>query len=276
MGTIDKEKGVVIDWELKTIKEKIYNNPNPYPVYYKGGIAFLDNANSSGASSGVSGSGVGIGGSMARFGIKDKILYVVDQNTLKVFDITNKTTPVKINDISPGRNVETMFLTEKTMFLGTTTGMVILDISNPSTPVYKTFFNHARSCDPVVVDDTLAYITLRTGTNCGGNLNVLDVVNIKNINLPTTVMSYGMTNPHGLGKDGNLLFVCDGSAGLKVFDATDSRQITSHLIYSYPNIKAYDVIPIGDLLVLIGDEGLFQYNYSNVQNITKNTDSLHS
>ena len=158
MGTIDKEKGVVIDWELKTIKEKVYNNPNPYPVYYKCGIAFLDNANSSGASSGVSGSGVGIGGSMARFGIKDKILYVVDQNTLKVFDITNKTTPVKINDIYPGRNVETMFLTEKTMFLGTTTGMVILDISNPSTPVYQTFFNHARSCDPVIVYDTLASI----------------------------------------------------------------------------------------------------------------------
>ena len=65
---------------------------------------------------------------------------------------------------------------------------------------HRAFFNHARSCDPVVVDDTLAYITLRTGTNCGGNLNVLDVVNIKNINKPVTVMSYAMTNPHGLGK----------------------------------------------------------------------------
>jgi len=270
MADVDIEKGVVIGWELRTIKEKINHNPNPYPypIYWRSSLSFMDKVNSSGASSGVSGSGVGIGGSMARFGIKDKVLYVVDMNTLKVFDITNKTTPSKINDIYPGWNVETMFLTENEMFLGTTTGMIIFDISNPLSPVSKAFFQHARSCDPVIVDDTLAYVTLRTGTNCGGNLNCLDVVNIKNINLPTTVMSYPMTNPHGLGKDGDLLFICDGSAGLKVYDAADPKNISSHLIYSYPNIKAFDVIPIGDVLVLIGDDGLYQYNYSNVQNIT--------
>jgi len=270
MGNVDQEKGVVIDWELRTIKEKINYNPNPYPypIYWRSSLSYMDKVNSSGASSGVSGSGVGIGGSMARFGIKEKVLYVVDQNTLKIFDITNKTTPLRINDIYPGWNVETMFLTENEMFLGTTTGMIIFDISNPTSPVLKAFFNHARSCDPVIVDDTLAYITLRTGTNCGGNLNCLDVVNIKNIALPTTVMSYPMTNPHGLGKDGDLLFICDGSAGLKVYDASDPKQITLHLIYTYPNIKAYDVIPIGDVLVLIGDDGLYQYNYSNVQNIS--------
>jgi len=161
-----------------------------------------------------------------------------------------------------------MFLTEKNMFLGTTTGMVIYDISNPTSPVSQSFFRHARSCDPVIVDDTLAYVTLRTGTSCGGNLNTLDVVNIKNINSPKMVMTYGLNNPHGLGKDGDLLFICDGSAGLKVYDASDPKQITSHLIYTYPNIKAYDVIPIGNLLVLIGDDGLYQYNYSNIQNIT--------
>jgi len=270
MADVDIEKGVVIGWELRTIKEKINHNPNPYPypIYWRSSLSFMDKVNSSGASSGVSGSGVGIGGSMARFGIKGKVLYVVDMNTLKVFDITNKTTPSKINDIYPGWNVETMFLTENEMFLGTTTGMIIFDISNPLSPVSKAFFQHARSCDPVIVDDTLAYVTLRTGTNCGGNLNCLDVVNIKNINLPTTVMSYPMTNPHGLGKDDDLLFICDGSAGLKVYDAADPKNISSHLIYSYPNIKAFDVIPIGDVLVLIGDDGLYQYNYSNVQNIT--------
>ena len=265
---IDKDKGVVISWELRTIKEKINNNPNAYPIYYPSGIAYMDKANSSGASSGVSGSGVGIGGSMARFGIKDKVLYIVDKNTLKVFDISNKTAPVKVNDIYPGWNVETMFLTEKKMFLGTTTGMAIFDISNPSSPVSQTFFTHARSCDPVVVDDTLAYITLRTGNNCGGNLNCLDVVNIKDITKPTMVISYFMTNPHGLGKDGDLLFICDGFDGLKVYDAADPKQILGHLIYTYPNIKAFDVIPIGGILVLIGDDGLYQYNYSNVKNIT--------
>jgi hypothetical protein len=265
---VDKDKGVVINWDLRTIKEKVYNNPNPYPVYSLNGSALRDNAYSSDASSGVSGSGIGIGGSMARFGIKDKVLYVVDQSTLKVFDITNKTIPVKVNEMYPGWNVETMFLTGNKMFLGTTTGMAIFDISNPLSPASLTFFRHARSCDPVIVDDTLAYVTLRTGTTCGGILNCLDVVNVKNINLPTTVISYPMTNPQGLGKEGDLLFICDGSAGLKIYDSTNPKQISDNLIYTYPDIKAFDVIPIGNVLILIGDDGLYQYNYSNVKNIT--------
>lgn len=265
---VDRDKGVVRDWELKTIKERVENNPTPYPIYYTGGFALMDKANSFSASSGVSGSGVGIGGSMARFGIKDKVLYVVDKSTLKVFDISNKTIPVKVNDFNPGWNVETMFLRGNDMFLGTTTGMAIFDISNPTSPFSRTFFTHARSCDPVIVDDTLAYVTLRTGTSCGGNQNLLDIVNIKDITKPTTVVSYFMTNPHGLGKDGDLLFICDGSAGLKVYNAADPKQLLGNLIYAYPSIQAFDVIPIGNVLVLIGEDGLYQYNYSNVKNIT--------
>jgi len=267
-GSVDKEKGVVAEWELGTIREKVSHIDNPYPIFFTREAKFITLNSSVDASSGVSGNGVGIGGSMARFGLKDKVLYIVGTNILQVFDITNKTVPVKINDLNPGWNIETMFLTEKNMFLGTTTGMVILDISNPTSPFTKSFFSHARSCDPVIVDDTLAYVTLRTGTTCGGNNNTLDVVNIKDITRPKAVMTYGLTNPHGLGKDGDLLFICDGSAGLKIYDAADPKTITSHLIYAYPSIQAYDVIPLGDILVLVGDDGLYQYSYSNIQNIT--------
>ena len=268
MALVDEEKGVVIDWELKTIRERIYTEPYPWPVYYRGGLEFLDAANSSGASSGISGSGTGFGGSMARFGIKDKVLYIVDQNTLKVFDISNKTSPVKMGDFYPGWNIETMFLSGDNMFLGTTTGMIIYDISNPLVPVSRVFFNHARSCDPVIVDDTLAYVTLRSGTTCGGTVNCLDVVNIKNINVPSLMATFSMTNPHGLGKSGDLLFICDGNAGLKIYDASDPKTLGDKLIFSYPAINAYDVIPIGNVLVMIGDDGLYQYSYTNIQNIT--------
>ena len=266
-GYVDKEKGVVIDWKLRTIKEKVDGNPVSYPNLRDKSLAYLEMANASGASTGVSGSGVGIGGSMARFGIKNNILYVVDQSTLKIIDISNKTAPSKISEFYAGWNIETMFLTEKTMFLGTTTGMQVYDISNPSSPVSLTFFTHARSCDPVIVDDTLAYITQRTGNTCGTSLNVLDVVNIKNINKPALLMSYPMVNPFGLGKDGDLLFICDGAAGLEVYDVSNPSNITNHLIFSYPLIRAYDVIPIGSALVLIGDDGLYQYSYSDVRNI---------
>jgi hypothetical protein len=265
---VDDKEGVVVDWEVRTIREKVHQNPNPWPVFYKGGIAFMDAVNTSGASSGVSGSGVGFGGSMARFGIKDKVLYIVDQNTLKIFDISNKTSPVKSGDFYPGWGIETMFIAGDRMFLGTTTGMVIFDISIPLAPAARTFFSHVRSCDPVVVTDTLAYITLRTGTTCGGSVNCLDIVNIKDISKPTLVYTYSMTNPHGLGKSGDILFICDGASGLKIYDATDPKSVGEHLVYAYPNINAYDVIPLGTLLVMIGDDGLYQYDYSNIRNIT--------
>lgn len=271
MAYVDEKKGVVVDWDLRTIKEKveINPNPNPYPVYYRGsGVDFLLKANSSGASSGVSGSGVGIGGSMARFGLKGNTLYMVNSNSLKIFDISNKTAPSKINDFYVSWNIETMFLTENSMFLGTTNGMIIYDISTPSSPVSQAFFAHARSCDPVIVEDTLAYISLRSGTTCSWGLNVLDVVSIKNINQPVQIASYPMVNPHGLGKSGDLLFICDGTAGLKVYDASSPWVITDHLIYTYPSIQAFDVIPIGNILVLIGDDGLYQYSYSDIKNIT--------
>ncbi len=268
MAYVDQKKGVVVDWEFRTIKERIYDQPIIWPVYYRAGLEFLDSKNAMGASSGVSGSGTGFGGSMARFGLLDKVLYIVDQNTLRVFDITSRTEPKKMGDFYPGWNIETMFLTERNMFLGTTTGMIILDLSNPLVPVNIAFFNHARSCDPVIVDDTLAYVTLRSGTTCGGNLNCLDVVNIKNLKAPQLMATYPLSNPHGLGKSGDLLFICDGNAGLKIYDSQDPRNIAGRLIYSYPNINAYDVIPVGDLLVMIGDDGLYQYSFSDIRNIT--------
>jgi hypothetical protein len=267
MGNIDMKKGLVVDWEVKTIREKIYDNPEIYPVYMSGTLR-MDGNFFSASSSGVSGGGVGVGGSMARFGIKENILYLLNNNNIEVIDISVKSAPSSLYKVNGGWGIETMFLTENNMFLGTTTGMIIFDITDPENVVRKSTYSHMRSCDPVVVDDTLAYITLRSGTNCGGTLNCLDVVNIKNLMAPVLVRSYPLTNPFGLGKDGDLLFVCDGNAGLKVYDASDPKSISSRLIYTYPNIKAYDVIPVNGILVMIGDDGLFQYSYSNLNNIS--------
>lgn len=260
---IDESKGVVIGWELQKVKERIYGNGPVYPVY-SASSARYDMINSSS----ISGSGVGTGGSMARFGIKGNVLYVLERNKLNVLSITNKIVPVLSSEINLGWSVETMFLTDSRMYLGTTTGMVIYDISQPLTPLYRSFFTHVRSCDPVVVDDTLAFTTLRSGTTCGGFNNTLNVVNISDILLPKLIKAYPLVNPHGLGKDGDFLFICDGTSGLKIFDCSDILHITDHLVYSYPGIQAFDVIPVNGLLVLIGEDGLYQYDYSNIRNIS--------
>jgi hypothetical protein len=268
MGSIDRKRGVVTGWNLRTIRERIDFQQQRYPEYIVTADFYTGQVNSSQGSPGLSGSGIGIGGSMARFGIKDNILYLLEGTTLNILDINAKTSPAILNHVHTGSNVETLFIYDKNLFLGTTTGMIIYNISVPSNPTFRVTFTHARSCDPVIVDDTLAYVTLRSGTTCGANVNSLDIVNIKDITKPSQLVSYGMTNPHGLGKSGKLLFICDGNAGLKIFDATNPRQLMSNIVKTYPGINAYDVIPLGSILVMIGDDGLYQYNYSDIQNIS--------
>ena len=74
--------------------------------------------------------------------------------------------------------------------------------------------------------------------------------------------------PYGLGIDNNLLFVCDGSAGLKIYDASNPYNIDQHQLKVYTDIHAYDVIPLGDILIMTGNTGLFQYDYADPENIS--------
>ena len=77
-----------------------------------------------------------------------------------------------------------------------------------------------------------------------------------------------MTNPKGVGIDNKKLFVCDGNDGLKVYDASDVMQIGSRMIAHFSNINSFDVIPFNNDLIMVGSDGLYQYDYSNVQNIS--------
>ena len=69
-----------------------------------------------------------------------------------------------------------------------------------------------------------------------------------------------MQGPSGLGIDGDKLFVCDGIAGLKVFDASNPLQIS--ILETLPDLDCNDVIPHNNVLVVSDSLGLLQYNYS--------------
>ena len=163
---------------------------------------------------------------------------------------------------------ETVFPAQSHLFIGTPNGMVIYNINNPASPVHRSTYDHAFGCDPVVVAGDRAYVTVSTGRECGGGTaNVLDVVNIADLNIPFQIRSYNMANPHGLGVDDNLLFLCDGPDGLKVFDRSDDGAIDQNLIEHYPNITTSDVIPYNGTLIMTSEEGIYQYDYSDPNNI---------
>lgn len=208
----------------------------------------------------------GIAGSMSRFSIVNDYLYAVNISTLNVLHIANHEDPVKVASSHVGWNIETIYPFRDKLFIGSSGGLFIYSIADPAAPVRQGQFTHARACDPVVADDNYAYVTLRAGTFCTGTNNQLDVVNVQNVMTPSLVKTYPMTNPHGLAKDGDLLFICDGKDGLKVFDASNVLSIRQ--VKHIKDINAYDAIAWNNHLIVIASDALYQYSYHTGADLT--------
>lgn len=266
IGQVDNTKGVVVSWEVKKVRKEINTINYPiFPIYFGAKYEAMMDASAGSNSSGTS--AAGIGGSMARFGLTGNSLVAVDNYTFYSFDLSDPKSPRLQGQMQLGWNIETMFLLGKNMFLGTTTGMLIFDLSDITKPVYLSNFWHATGCDPVVVQNNRAYVTIRGGNMCGSNINRLDVLDVTNLLKPALLRSYNMDEPYGLGISDDILFVCDGKSGLKIYNAADPLLITEHQLAKFPNIQAYDVIPLGKSLLMIGSDGFYQYDYSDLANI---------
>lgn len=223
----------------------------------------------SAAAGNYSGSGpAGIGGSMARFTVAKGHLYCIDQMTLNTFAMQSNGSLGNPVSTQVGWGIETIFPYKDNLFVGASNGMHILDISTPSNPVYRTAFQHANACDPVVVHNDVAYVTLRDGTECNGFTNQLDVVDVKNLNAPFLIKSFKMDHPHGLSIFEDKLYLCEGAHGLKIFDIKDNTKIDRNLISRERGFDAFDAVLIpGVSLLVIGKDGFRQYDYSNSENL---------
>jgi len=209
----------------------------------------------------------GTAGSMARFALYRDFLYTVGQTDMQLFNIEDAANPVARARINMGWGIETIFPYKDKLFIGSQTGMHIYDNANPANPVRLSTFQHARVCDPVAVHDNTAYVTLRNGNECGGFTNQLDVIDITSLTNPRLLRSYPMKNPHGLGVDFPNLFICEGQFGLKTFDARSALDVKQ--LQHLSNMHAYDVIPLTGTLLVIGRDGLYQFDYTNPGQLTQ-------
>ncbi|MFK7924213.1 MAG: LVIVD repeat-containing protein [Bacteroidia bacterium] len=278
----DMEYGVAIDWVEREVTEEVacedisrgINNWLP-----RNGLVMEDAAslgpqfssNSQFNTAPTSGGGgevsTGVGGSMARFTILNDYLYTVTGQALKVFDISDLAAPAERRDVEIGWGIETIFPYDNHLLIGSQTGMFIFSTDNPESPKLEGEFGHVQSCDPVVAEGDIAYVTLRGGNSCGGFTNQLDVLDISNVRNPKLEYTYLMDGPYGLGIRNNTLFICDGESGLKVYDASDPATIDQNRLAHFPEINAYDVIPLNNVLLLIGKDGFYQYDFSDLSNI---------
>lgn len=232
--------------------------------FFGGGVAFDRNSapNSTTIQSGAGSSGTGIGGSFARFTVVRDYLYVVDQASLKSYLVSTPENPIHKHTNNLGWGIETIFPYKDKLFIGSNAGMYIFDNSRPETPVLQSVFEHARACDPVVVNENTAYVTLRNGTECRGFINQLDVIDISNVLKPKLIKSYPMKHPHGLSVNGERVYLAEGSHGFKVLDVKNPADVS--VLGEVSNIHSYDMISISkDRLFMIGDDGFYIYDVSN-------------
>ena len=228
-------------------------------------FACADNGGSGSSTSSASGGGTDTGqaGSMARFSVVNNMLYALSGSNLQLIDVSIPEAPTLWNRVPVQFDIETLFAYGPYLFIGSRSGVYIYDNTDPLFPTFLSQFTHARSCDPVVVQGHYAYVTLRGNSSCRGGQNQLDILDITNVAKPVLTRTYPMQEPFGLGISDDTLFICDGRAGLKVFDVKDKSAIAIKETYS--DVNCYDLIPNNGVLVVSADVGLLQFDYRGTE-----------
>ena len=245
----DYENEIVVGWETTTERRLISEVEGRNELGIFNDTALAEST----------GGDTGQGGSLARFKIVADYLYAVDSHNINVFNISDLGNPQDLEDVYAGFDIETIFNRGNYLFLGSMRGMYIYDITNPAVPTFVSEFQHGTACDPVVVDENYAYVTLRGGNGCGALESGLFIVDISDIQNPELTISYPMDEPYGLGIQNEKIFVCDGSSGLKVYDKTDVEDLK--MLDHFRDIVTFDVIPLESHLIMVGEGVLYQYEY---------------
>jgi hypothetical protein len=186
---------------------------------------------------------------------------VVDSFRIFSFQISDLDNPQLRGEVLVGANVETIFSDGDYLYIGSPVGMFIYGLSNPGDPNFLSSVTHITGCDPVVVQGDYAFVTVRGGNWCGQPDSLLDVVDITDRSNPFIVKSEVMNEPYGLGVKGNRLYVSDGSFGFAVYDITNP--VEANRIITYNDLEIYDVIPMEQWMIMIGNNTLYNYEYTD-------------
>jgi hypothetical protein len=264
----DPSKGIVTEWVRDVVSEP-YSCDMDIPALWEQNQVSAEEASNPSLSAGrtINPAAAGKAGSMSRFIALNDHLYIVSPSEMNVFSLQNCQAPAKVSSFSvsfSGSVAEMVSTLNNYLLVGTNLGVQFWDASQPAAPSYLTEYQHVQACDPVVGQGDYAYVTLRNGDDqgCGPNFtNELLILDISNIHAPVAVGQVNLSNPHGLGIEGANLFVADGAAGLKWLDASNPRQMQVPHTQSAAH-HGYDVIVNQGLLIMTGDDGISQYDYS--------------
>ncbi len=182
----------------------------------------------------------GAASSYAVFAAIDTFLYYVDGYDIVTMSIAKPDSPFVLTTTPIAWDLETLFPTEKYLFVGGQSGMYIMErLADPAAPTHIGTFQHAQACDPVVVQDTLAYVTLRSGNACGAARDVLLSVSIANPAAPKLLDELPLSTPYGLTVADTLLFLARGYGGLTLCSTAHPDSLSVVQQWSEPVCKDF-------------------------------------
>lgn len=208
--------------------------------------------------------GSGVGGSYAIFAVIDSFLYFINNQSIVTMDISDPAMPRKISETAVAWSIETLFPTKDYLFIGGTNGMYVMNRSNPSSPALISTITHFRARDPVVVQDTMAYVTLRAAADPWAGVDELMVVSLGSILSPKLVREIPLPTPYGLAAGDSLLYVAQGQGGWTLFSLADPRNPAVVQKWSVPEVK--DFIWSGDRLYAMCFDRVNIYSVSDPRN----------
>lgn len=112
-----------------------------------------------------------------------------------------------------------------------------------------------------------AYVTLKGGTTCGGFTNQLDILDISNLLSPNLILTYPLVSPVGLSIDGDVLYVCDDA--VKILNVKDRAKVILISKIAVANTKDVIAIPGEEHIIIVGDNGVDQYDVTDKSNPQK-------
>ncbi len=222
---------------------------------------FINSCTKDGAGNTSADASTGKAGSLSKFTIVGSFLYAVDNHYLYTYDISNASNPVRTNTSEINFDIETIYPFNNRLFIGTRTGLYIYSLESPSSPVKVGEAQHARSCDPVVANDTIAFVTLKGNSFCGPAESGLYIHDIRNVFQPVLLRTVSLANPEGLGLQGHYLYICCNNDGLMVFNVADPANPVFVKTITGGYFK--DVIPYGNQLICYVSTGITLYDVSN-------------
>ncbi|MCK9447691.1 MAG: hypothetical protein M0Q41_01810 [Bacteroidales bacterium] len=261
---LDFDKGVVVGWETMLITEVITHstesrgqfsseNQNGIPNIGDQVVTLMDNSTQTGF--------------RPHFGMHANQIYVICNNALGVYSVDNHYNLKGKNEVVTNEMLYTLYINDNKLFLGSRSGMSIYNINETNSPVFMNRTNQINSCSPLTFKETLIYAGAGTSDIChttGNRLDIFDITNIQNISL---LASFSMEGISALETDDENLFICVGKEGLKVFNRTSPIELEKYLIAELKDIAALRAMRFDDILLVVGMDGIYQYDFSTPSDI---------